>query len=285
MREIAVDSPAWRRSFGTMRDFGDIAGYCGSILAACMALGFGGSALASGAAPGADCLQGVAVSAVAEAALDGMTVQLKDGRVLRLAGVVADRDGDGAEDARRTLNELVAGRPLALYADGKETDRHGRVVAQATGEAGEWVQAALARSGRVDVMPGSGRPDCAAELLHIERQARSAGAGLWRDADLSARRLARGPAQTGRFAVVEDTVRRVGESGGRLFLDFGNRYAEDFTIVIPREAHAAFAAAGIDLRSLAGRRVRARGVLFSWGGPAMELRVPAALELVETGAP
>jgi hypothetical protein len=37
----------------------------------------------------------------------------------------------------------------------------------------------------------------------------------------------------------------------------------------------------VDLRALSGKRVRARGVLFSWGGPAMELRVPGALELIE----
>jgi hypothetical protein len=85
----------------------------------------------------------------------------------------------------------------------------------------------------------------------------------------------------GRFVMVYGAVGRGGAAGGRLFLDFVRRHREDFTIVIPREAHAAFAAAGVDLGALSGKAVRARGVLFSWGGPAMELRVPWALELIE----
>ena len=67
---------------------------------------------------------------------------------------------------------------------------------------------------------------------------------------------------------------------GRLFLDFGRRFNQDFSIVIPRGARAAFAAAGVDLKALAGKRVRARGVLYIWGGPALELRIPTALEIV-----
>jgi hypothetical protein len=88
-------------------------------------------------------------------------------------------------------------------------------------------------------------------------------------------------AAAGRFAVVEGTVTRVGEAGGRLFLDFGRRYMEDFTLVVSRGARPTFEKAGVDLKALKGKKVRARGVLFPWGGPAIELRKPAALELVE----
>jgi hypothetical protein len=151
-------------------------------------------------------------------------------------------------------------------------------------EKSQWVQAALVSAGHARVLPGSGEPDCAERLLPVEREARRQKRGLWSDASFpvwDANSIPATEVSAGNFALVEAAVHRVGEAGGRIFLDFGRRYRQDFTIVIPREAQAAFEAAGVDLRSLSGKRVRARGVLFSWGGPAMELRNPAALELIE----
>ncbi len=88
-------------------------------------------------------------------------------------------------------------------------------------------------------------------------------------------------AATGRFAVVEGVVHHIGETASRTYLDFGRRYTKDFTIVVPRAARRSFAAAGIDLKSLRGQKVRVRGVLFSSGGPAIEIRKPASLELLK----
>jgi endonuclease YncB( thermonuclease family) len=218
-------------------------------------------------------------------ARDGATVRLKDGTELRLAGVIAPDEGDGEAARRATaaLDALVAGRQLVLRSAKKERDRYGRIVAQAA-VGNEWLQAALVSAGNVRVLPGSGEPDCAARLLTLEREARRQKRGAWGQAQFpvwNANSIPEAESAAGRFALVEAAVHRVGEAGGRIFLDFGRRYREDFTIVIPREAQAAFAAAGVDLRSLSGKRVRARGMLFHWGGPAMELRHPAALELIE----
>jgi micrococcal nuclease len=238
-----------------------------------------------------DC-RGAAVVTIVEAvgARDGATILLKNGGEVRLANVIAPTEPDGSAGSARAssaaLNALVAGRKLILHAGKNEHDRYGRMVAQAAlhDHSAKWVQAALVGGGHVRVQPGSAGPDCSSALMAFERQARKSKLGLWNEAAFSILPAGAVPAAfvaEGRFALVEAAVHRVGESGGRIFLDFGRRYREDFTIVIPREAHAAFAAAGVDLRALSGKRVRARGVLFSWGGPAMELRVPGALELIE----
>jgi len=71
-----------------------------------------------------------------------------------------------------------------------------------------------------------------------------------------------------------------GETASRTYLDFGRRYTEVFIIIIPRAARATFTAAGIDLKTLHGKCVRARGVLFSSGRPAIEIREPASLEII-----
>jgi endonuclease YncB( thermonuclease family) len=248
-----------------------------------------GFALASGPPGTFEACRGAATRAVVDAvgARDGATVRLNDGTELRLAGVIApdELQGDGVAAKRATaaLDALVAGRQLFLHSAKGDRDRYGRLVAHAAA-VNEWIQAALVRAGYVRVQPGSGDPDCAERLLPAEREARRQKRGLRGEASFpvwNANSIPDAEVTAGNFALVEAAVHRVGEAGGRIFLDFGRRYSEDFTIVIPREAQAAFVAAGVDLRSLSGRRVRARGVLFSWGGPAMELRIPAALELIE----
>jgi endonuclease YncB( thermonuclease family) len=223
-------------------------------------------------------------------ARDGATIELADGREVRLAGVVApailDGDAAAAERAAIALHALTAGRSVTLFGLAATPDRYARLRAQVAvdGNVAHWVQAVLVRAGVLRVAPGTGDPDCAAGLLREEREARANRAGLWGDRRFGVQEAgdtAALLAATGRFAVVEGTVERVGQGTASLFLDFGTRYREAFTVVIPRGARAAFAAAGVDPHSISGKRVRARGVIYSWGGPALELRTPAALELVE----
>lgn len=223
----------------------------------------------------------------ASGARDGATIRLADGREVRLAGLAALSDLDGSPEIARqgtaALDALVAGRRLQLHGSA-ETDRYGRLIAQVTAEQ-TWLQEALVLAGAARVAPGAGATDCAKPLLEFERIARAKKAGLWRDGGFAlqeAHLIEPLLAAAGRFAIVEGTVRRVGEAGGTLYLDFGRRYNRDFSIIVPRAAQAAFAASGLDLRALSGKRVRVRGVLFERGGPALELRIPAALELIGT---
>jgi endonuclease YncB( thermonuclease family) len=226
----------------------------------------------------------------AAGARDGATLRLADGREVRLAGVIAANDLDGDQDAaaRATaaLDRLVAGKRVLLYSLSDAADRYGRILAQvALAEAeGAWVQGRLVADGVLRVGPEAGEPACSEPLIAHERAARAANAGLWaepRFAVESANHLAALNAAIGRFAVVEGRVVRIGETASRTYLDFGRRYSEDFTIIIPRAARAAFRAAGIDLKALHGKRIRGRGVLFSSGGPAIEVRKPASIEIIQ----
>jgi endonuclease YncB( thermonuclease family) len=226
-------------------------------------------------------------------ARDGATVRLADGRELRLAGVLAANELDGDDAAMRRATEaldgLVAGKRLALYGKPDNKDRYGRTVAQAAlADEPRWIVAELVARGELRVAPEAGAPACTESLLVHERAARTGGLGLWPDprfAVQDANALDALLAASGRFAVVEGTVRRVGESGRRLFLDFGPRYTRDFTVVVARTARAAFEAAGVDPKQARGKRVRARGVLYAWGGPALEVHGPAAIEfLPESGS-
>ncbi len=55
------------------------------------------------------------------------------------------------------------------------------------------------------------------------------------------------------YQLVEGTVAAVGEGGGRIYLNFAKDWRSDFTISVDRKDAPAFAAAGIDLKALAGQ--------------------------------
>ncbi len=218
---------------------------------------------------------------------DGSTIVTKEGTLVRLAGVVVpgllDADDAAAERARAALLARVQGEQIFVRGGG--TDRYGSIIGEVT--AGNvWLQAEQVRAGHARVASGSGQTasGCRAELLKLEQEARLAGAGNWSNPRFSIHGpndMAELNAAEGRFMLVEGFVRRVGESGRRIYLDFGTRFTEDFSVIVPPDANKAFTRAGIDLRSLAGVRLRVRGIVSIQGGPAIVVRDPSAVEILK----
>jgi len=219
-------------------------------------------------------------SATAVAARDGRTLMLADGRELRLAGIEA------GEDARHALQTLAGGRLLQLGRLGPERDRYGRVVAYAfAGDAQESLQQILLEQGRARVSARVGGKACAGVLLRAEARARAAGRGLWADpnfAPLSAENLARLQADRGRFALVEGKVLSVHESGATIYVNFGTHWTRDFSVTILKRLRRTFAAAGVEPKTLAGRRIRVRGWIEQRGGPIVAAAVPEQIELLKS---
>ena len=126
--------------------------------------------------------------------------------------------------------------------------------------------------------------ECAPELLARERAARKAKLGLWAisyydllDADNPADVLA----ERGRFALVEGKVVSVRESGATIYVNFGRRWTEDFTVTILKRNERSFAAAGVEPKRLSGWRVRVRGWIEERGGPWIEATRPEQIELID----
>ncbi len=88
-------------------------------------------------------------------------------------------------------------------------------------------------------------------------------------------------AERGRFALVEGKVVSVRESGATIYVNFGRRWTEDFTVTIPKRNERSFTAAGLEPRRLAGRRVRVRGWIEERGGPWIEAVRPEQIELTD----
>ena len=204
----------------------------------------------------------------------------------------AEHEGKAAKDA---LDALIGGDQVVLrQADislPNNLDRYGRVVAYAYAQRdGEelFAQGALLESGFARVADRIGNKGCAAELLAGENTARTAKLGLWGDpyydvlnADAPVDVLA----QRGRFALVEGQVVSVRESGATIYMNFGRQWSESFAVTISKRNERSFTAAGLDLKSLAGRRVRVRGFVEARGAdgnvPWMEAARPEQIEVAD----
>jgi len=82
------------------------------------------------------------------------------------------------------------------------------------------------------------------------------------------------------YQLVEGTVHAVGKGGGRIYLNFAKDWRRDFTIGVERKDVSAFTAAGIDLKGLAGKRVRVRGWVEWRNGPMIAATHPEQIELL-----
>jgi endonuclease YncB( thermonuclease family) len=217
-------------------------------------------------------------------AIDGRTVRSIDGKEVRLAGIETPPD-----QGRAALQALVSGRAVTLFRLGEQTDRYGRTVALVTVDGslpGQSVQSTMLEQGSARVSAKIGDSACAAALWAAEQKARNAGLGLWADPHYVMRR-AEDPAGIlavrGEFAVVEGKVLSVRESGGTIYVNFGRRFAEDFTVTVPRRLDRKFTAAGLTLKKLTGQHVRVRGTIEERGGPWIEAARPEQIEIAERG--
>ena len=121
----------------------------------------------------------------------------------------------------RTLPPTGTAGP-GLHVDGPRGDR-------------TLVQADLLAGGFARVGGRIGTRECATELLARERAARKAKLGLWAISYydlLDADNPADVQAKRGRFALVEGKVVSVRESGATIYVNFGRRWTEDFTVTI-----------------------------------------------------
>jgi hypothetical protein len=87
-------------------------------------------------------------------------------------------------------------------------------------------------------------------------------------------------AEQGRFALVEGQVTSVRESGGMIYVNFGRRWPEQFTVTVLKRNQGIFASAGLIPTALAGRRIEVRGWIEERGGPAIEAMRPEQIEIV-----
>src|SRR6202163_1833142 len=267
---------------------------CAAVLATAGARAQGiGSALAPPPRAVSDCAGGNGVSGEVASVIDGRSFLFADGREVRLAAIETPPLGAAGRDearsgaglaAKAALEGLVLHRQLAACPAGPGPDRYGRLVAYAfiAGLSGETsAQHELLANGHALLSPAGTVPGCRMFLRGAERAARAAKLGLWGDPHYGVKQ-ADNPAEVlseqGRFVLVGGKVASVRESGGIVYVNFGRRWSQDFTVTILKRNERLFAGAGLAPGRLAGRRIEVRGVIEARGGPAIEAARPEQIE-------
>ena len=226
-----------------------------------------------------------------------LELRLDDERLVVLADV--ERLAPGAADPRaaavaRELAGMLEGRRVQVRAVAPLPDRWGRVLAQVFGPLPEdtamapavpvpHLGEAIAAAGLLRVEPSGGDSGCLRLMLEAEDLARSVGFGLWaqpRFAPVAADDTEALASRDGQLTLVEGTVRRIGVGRARTYVDFGGGRG-GFALTVAKRQLRLLAAAGIDVMGLAGRRLRARGVIDTRFGPQIEIFGAEQLELLE----
>ncbi|MEM8986329.1 MAG: thermonuclease family protein [Pseudomonadota bacterium] len=226
-----------------------------------------------------------------EAVLSGDGLRLVGGLEVRLEAVRAPRSFDDKtnrykDDSEDLVRRLVTGATVGLAYAGPRRDRYGRarahVFVKTPDGARIWVQHRLTAAGLARVSPAPDAATGVAMLLQAEAAARAERRGIWSSPAFQIVDAGAADASVDRFALVGGTVETTASVGQRIYVNFGTDYRTDFTIAIARKDAKRFETAGLDLTSLAGRRVLARGWVRTWNGPYMEVRSPEALQILAT---
>jgi micrococcal nuclease len=241
----------------------------GAALAACCLLAAGVAAAQTAPpdfAPGGPVTLGTVI--------DGTTLSLADGRVVRLASIdvpVAPAAG------RATLERLIAGKGLELRYAGARTDRHDRVVAELFAD-GQWVEDELIQGGLARVRGTADNRVGLEALLADEDRARAGRLGLWRRPQFAVRDAANAARDAGTWQIVAGTVAAALRLEGGVALVFGADRAHAFRVSIGHESLKLCRAAGLDPLALEGARLRVRGFIDGTNRPTMEVIFPEQIE-------
>lgn len=232
-------------------------------------------------------------SAVAVEVVDGDTLVLDDGRQVRLVGLQAPKLPLGrpgfptwplATESKAALERLALGRRLNLYYGGREVDRHRRLLAHLEdAETGQWIQGALLAQGMARVYTFKDNRSAVPDMLALERAARTGRQGIWGLRYYAVRTPESVGRDIGSFQIVEGVVHAVAQRKSTIFVNFAADWRTDFTIVLRSADAKTFAGAGLSLPDLAGKRIRVRGWVKSWNGPAIEATHPEQIETAGLG--
>lgn len=229
------------------------------------------------------------------AVTDGDTIDLDSGVTVRLVGIQAPKLPLGREgfvawplgdEAKAALETLVLGETVTLHYGGERVDRHGRALAHVfVAGAGEpvWAQGEMLAQGLARVYSFPDNRSCLADMYAIEAQARADGRGIWTDPFYQLRDGADHEAllaRVGEYELVEGRVLNAANAAGRVYLNFGSYWKEDFTVVVEGPAQRVFESEQFDLIALENRVIRVRGWVDELDGPRMVVTHPEQIEIL-----
>lgn len=215
------------------------------------------------------------------AVADGATLDLADGRVLRLAGIDMPARGALARQAKDVLEKLLAGGAINLRFAGNPRDRQGRVLAQVY--AGTvWIQGELIRRGLARVRSTPDERLGVADMLALEHEARRHHRGVWADPAYAVIGADNAAKFAGSFQLVSGTIVDAAKTSSGIVLRFGAARSGSLALAIGAPAVKLWREAGLDPLALMGKRVLVRGFIDGSTRPAMAVTHPEQIEILRS---
>ncbi len=218
------------------------------------------------------------------------TLRLADGRFVRLSEILVPSSSlpasgfDPSAAAIDYLRKASVGQKVEIKFGGTQRDRYGVYVGHifVAGEKQTWLQEGLVSAGLAQAYPQTDNRACAETLIALEASAREAKRGHW---GLAYFKIL--PAQQPRailnlvqsYQIVEGQVKSVSESGGRLFLNFGEDQKGGFTAVVEAAARKKFSDKR-DADAWKGASLRIRGWIDRKRGPMISVTQPEQVEFL-----
>ena len=235
--------------------------------------------------------------------IDGLTVLLKDGTIVRLASLdIPDfhvwESAYYSQDALALLEKLLPEQTEVMMYQTRMAKK-GRitrmkhdlahlVIKPSKNQKGtededeQWVNGALLANGLARVYTAPNAPEMVDQMYKIEQEARAKKIGIWEEGGryviLTPDNLEE---DMGALVLVEGTVQKTASVKNNVYLNFGQNWKTDFTIMITPALRKKFAHEGVDILGLAGQPVRVRGYLREYNGPLIELEDTVHLEILQ----
>ena len=218
--------------------------------------------------------------------IDGDTLRLENNMEVRLVGLQAPKIALGRKkfkpwplgnEAKRALSDLTLNKPVTLYYGGRKMDRYGRALAHLFLDDGTWVQGEMLKRGMARVYSFADNRSVVSELLDLEKEARNNQTGIWNLGFYKIKTEQESGKFTNSFQLISGKILEVATVRSNTYLNFGDDYKTDFTIVVPNRVKKMFEKMDINLSDLEGRNIIVRGWLKYYNGPSIELTHPEQL--------
>jgi len=222
--------------------------------------------------------------------VDGDTIILKDQSRVRLVGIQTPKpplarkgrkEWPLAAEARKTLSDLILNKYVTLYYGGQRHDRYGRKLAHLFREDGIWIQGEMLKKGMARVYSYPDNNAVVPEMMALERAARQKNLGIWALDYYQPKDHMTAGRHRNSFQLVTGLVRNVTKVRGTYYVNFGDDWRKDFTIVIKSNAARKFIKSGRPPHDFNGKKIEVRGWLKSYNGPMIEVTHPEQVIIIQ----
>jgi endonuclease YncB( thermonuclease family) len=222
--------------------------------------------------------------------IDGDTIKLSNGRSLRYIGIdtpeTSERKGQKfvsnpqpfSLEAADYNRDLVLGKEVKVEFDIQKTDRYSRLLGYCFIN-GLFVNKKLLEEGLAVLYTYPPNVKYVDDLYLAQKRARSLKKGLWADQEIISADEAHN--YLGEIRRVRGKVISAYSTSKCVYLNFGENYKSDFTIVIFANSLSAFKDRGIAPASFyRGKIVEAIGRIRSYNGPEIIVNNPYEIEVL-----